>query len=443
MNSYEIVSEKYHALEPSHSCGLAGGFLGCLGFGNSSFLVHGSSGCGFAMRYGLAQHWKSFIPCPVTNLHERDVIFGSTKLLREGIDKIEKIHTSDILFVLTSCSSEIIGDDIEEVVLEESVNRNKKIIAVQVGGVSGNIFDGYNDYLYKVIKDFDERFKAGCREDTSAEKLKQIDIFGIIPLYDMFFRGDMAELKRTLLRMGVEVNSFMSGECSVESMNRLFHSDLAVSVSGRIGHKALQKLKRTNGISTHEFGIAPIGFKYTKQFFEKIASILNIDSNFITKILEEEELGARKKMLRGFDFSKVMFTSGRAAIIGEPSRSIALANFLINELGMKPVMIAFTSKVTNDELVELDDILKVRSNKTVVLIEEDTYLIRKCLLENNPNIVFGRSIDRLKELDKTAHITWQFPSTDRLVIYDRPYLGFNGIISIVDDVVNAFSKIWY
>lgn len=446
MKSYDVVSEKYSAFEPSLPCGLAGGLLGSLGLKDCSFLVHGSSGCGFAMRYGLSQHWKSFIPCPVTSLHERDVIFGGTSLLKKGIEQIEKIHTSEILFILTSCSSEIIGDDLEEVALEETEKRNKKVVAVEVGGATGNIFDGYNDFIYKLIKDFQERFldnEEPCPGDAAGGQPKQVDIMGIIPLYDMFFRGDMAELRRMLHRLGIHVNSFLSGDCSVESMKRMFQSDLVVSISSRIGYKAMQKLKRVSGLSTHQFRIAPIGFEYTMKFLREIAELLGIDADTTSKVLEEEETIARKKMLRGFDFSKVMFTSGRAAIIGEPSRTIALTNFLLNELGMRSTMIAFTSKVNDEELEELDRVLKLRNNRAKVLIGEDNYLIRKCLLESSPNIVFGRSIDRLKELDKTAYITWQFPSTNRLIIYDKPYLGFNGVVSIVDDIVNGFSNIWY
>nr|WP_092074067.1 nitrogenase component 1 [Dendrosporobacter quercicolus]NSL47780.1 hypothetical protein [Dendrosporobacter quercicolus DSM 1736]SDM76610.1 light-independent protochlorophyllide reductase, B subunit [Dendrosporobacter quercicolus] len=443
MKSYEIVSEKYYAIEPSHSCGLSGGFLGTLGFSNSSLLVHGSSGCGFAMRYGLSQHWKSFIPCPVTSFHERDVIFGGVKLLKQGIEKIERVNTSDILFILTTCSSEIIGDDLEEVAIQESEDRNKKVIVVEVGGASGNTFDGYNDFLYKVVKDFNERFWYPGKNEYKKNDKKQIDILGLIPLYDMFFRGDMKEIKRVLQRFDINVNSFFTGDCSVDKVQQMFHSDLIISMSNLIGKKTINKLKKVTQALTHQFSIAPIGFDYTKEFFLKIGSLLNVDRELIKSVLEEEELKARKQMLRGFDFSKVMFTSGRVAIIGEPSRTIALTNFLLNELGMKSVIIAFTSKVQEYELEILDQILKVRDNRATVLIKEDNYLIRQLLSETKPNLVFGRSIDRLKDLKKTAHITWQFPATNRLVIYDKPYLGFTGTVSIVDDIVNAFSSLWY
>ena len=62
---------------------------------------------------------------------------------------------------------------------------------------------------------------------------------------------------------------------------------------------------------------------------------------------------------------------------------------------------------------------------------------------SKPNLVFGRSIDRIADLSNTAHITWTFPSSNRFIVYDKPYLGYNGVVSIVDDIINAFSNIWY
>lgn len=444
--NYELVSENYEVFEPAFSCGLAGGFLASLGFDGGSFLVHGSSGCAFGMRYGLAQHWKSFIPCPVTGLHERDVIFGGTNLLRKGIERIEKIHESDILFILTSCSAEIIGDDLEEIALETSEKYNKKVIVIEVGGATGKLIDGYNEFLYKVIKDFQEKYLEDSEEeaiDTDSHEQKYIDIIGIIPLYDMFFRGNMTELKRLVEKMGVRVNSFFCGECNVETTQNMMHSDLAVSLSNNIGKKALSRLKKFSGVRTKHFQVAPIGYKYTKLLLRSIAETLELDMEMLERMLEEEEAEARKKMLRGFDFSKVMFTSARVAIIGETSLVLGLANFLLNELGIRSAMFAFLNEVTDEEMEELNLILNGRNNHAKVLVEQDNYLIRKTLLETRPNLIFGRSIDRLAELENAVHITWQFPATNRLVVYDKPYFGFNGVVSIVDDIINGFSNIWY
>jgi len=444
MDSYEIVSEAFHAVEPAISCGLAGGFLGTLGFDDSSRLVHGCSGCGFAMRYGLSQHWKSFIPCPVTSLHENDVIFGGEKLLKKGIEDVEKIYPSEVLFILTSCATEIIGDDIESVVLDEAERRSKRIVAIDVGGASGDILDGYNRFLYKTISTIyppllDET--DGC--SSHSRNNPQIDILGIIPFFDMFFRGDMQELKRVFDAIGIRVNSFFTGQCSIETMRRSLTSDLAVSLNKNIGERALKIIRRYTNIRTDSFNVVPIGFEYSRSFFFSVSEMLGLNLRKVSGVLDREEEKARETMIRGFDFAKVMYNSGRVAIIGETSWVLGLTNFLLNEVGMRSTLIALTNNATSKDMSELDRILNVRNNQAKVLINQDNYLVRKYLSESQPNIVFGRSIDRIKELENTVYITWQFPSTNRFILFDRPYLGYRGIGTILDDIVNGFSSIWY
>lgn len=441
MNNIEIISEEYHAREPTWSCGLSGGFLGALGFDDSSLLVHGSSGCGFAMRYGLSQHWKSFIPCPVTSLHEEDVIFGGSDLLERAIAQHVKIYSSEVLFLLTSCSAEIIGEDIFKAAEIASEKYGRQIVGVDVGGASGNTYGGYNNFLVRVV---DQLYPAQAdRREPDPGSPPQIDVMGIIPYYDMFWRGDIREVKRICRIIGVNVNSVLSGGCSLETVRNAVNTQLTVSVNANIGGRALRRLKNRRLGRVMTCPAAPIGFRYTRKFLMDVAAAVGIDPESIEARITAEERTAREVMLRGFDFSKVMFTAGRVAVVGDPARALPLTDFLVNDLGMRCVLVAFTSEVTEKELEELSMILSLRNNRAKVLVEQDNYLIRKEISDAEPNIVFGRSIDRIAHMTKTVFITWQFPSTDRLVVYDRPYLGYKGIASIVDDVINGFSRIWY
>lgn len=437
----DIVSHAFHAREPSWSCGLSGGFLGALGFDNSSLLVHGSSGCGFAMRYGLSQHWKSFIPCPVTSLHEEDVIFGGGELLERAIEKHVEIYPSEVLFLLTSCSAEIIGEDLHKAAQTAGEKYRQKVVGVDVGGASGNTFSGYNSFLVKVV---DHLYPSkDDRREPEPGTPPQIDVMGILPYWDMFWRGDIKEVKRMCRAIGVRVNSVLSGDCSLESVRNSVNTQLTVSLNHNIGGRALRRLKSRRLGKVLTCTGAPIGFRYTRKFLCEMAEAVGLDAKAVASAIDAEERTAREVMLRGFDFSKVMFTAGRAALVGDPARVVPLADFLVNDLGLRCVLIAFTSSVTETQLQELSCILGSRNRNVKVLVEQDNYLIRKEISESSANIVFGRSIDRIADMTKTVFITWQFPSTDKFVVYDRPYLGYKGIASIVDDIINGFSRIWY
>lgn len=436
-----LIDEKHAAREPAWSCGLSGAFLGALGFDNASWLVHGSSGCGFAMRYGLSPHWKSFIPCPVTSLQEDGVIFGGKDVLANGIDRIERINRSDVLFVLTACSAEIIGDDVQAAVTAASRRHAKPVVAVESGGATGNTIDGYSNFVLRTVEALypPGEPRSARRQDASP----RVDVTGVIPYFDMFWRGDLREVKRILARVDVEVNSMLSGQVSLRSLARSGQTDLTLTLNKHVGLRALLRLKNRRGARIHVAPVAPIGIELTRRWVEDVLSALGIASDDRLKRLREEEAVARSMMLRGFDFSKVMFSSGRAAIIGESSRAIALTHFLANELGMRAVLVALTNRPDEAELQLLDATLGKRSNRARVLVDQDGETVRRQLVEARPNLVFGRSTDRITDLPKTAFVTWQFPATDRLVVYDRPYLGFKGVASIVDDIINAFSRLWY
>jgi nitrogenase molybdenum-iron protein beta chain len=442
VDTIQLVDEQHAAREPAWSCGLSGAFVGALGFEDSSLLVHGSSGCGFAMRYGLSPHWKSFIPCPVTSLQEDGVIFGGREQLESGIARVEAVNQSDVLFLLTACAAEIIGEDVQAAAAKASRQFEKPVVAVDSGGATGNTVDGYNNFILRTVETLYPPAVKGERTPRTPGQKPRIDVTGIIPYYDMFWRGDIGEIRRVFGTVGVELNSVLSGAVSLTTLARANETDLTVTLNKHVGVRALHRIKRRGG-PIHVARVAPIGIELTTALVEDVLSALGLATDERLGALRAEAETAREIMLRGFDFSKVMITSGRAAIIGESSRAIALTNFLLNELGMRSTLVALTNRPDEGELELLERILKKRGNRARVLVDQDGETVRRQLVETRPNIVFGRSTDRVVELPKTAFITWQFPATDRFVVYDRPYLGYKGVASIVDDVINAFSRLWY
>lgn len=438
MSSLNIISENNNVFEPSASCALSGVFLGANSFKNSSLFVHASSGCGFAMRYGLGQHWKSFMVCPVSSMCDDNIIFGSKKLLSDSLEKFLKIHDSEVVFVGTGCSASIIGEDYISVTEHFSKKYNKPIVFIDSGGLTGDLVRGYDVFLTNVTKYFSD---AHIEYDFS----ESIDICGIIPMYDIFWRGNISELKRLFSILDIKINSFYTGDVGFNEIQKIYYSNLVVSINYLVGKRTLSLLKNKFDVSVEQHSYYPIGINNTVRFLESICSKLGKNDMYKEIILHEKNI-AQKTIKRGFDFSKVMFSSGRFALIGDATKIIPMTDFLLNELGMQCVMIAFTNKVSENILLDLETVLKngcLNLQNIVVLNGEDNHFIRKMLNELQPNVVFGRSIDRTLNDKKVVHVTWHFPASDNFLVYDRPIIGFKGVTSIVDYIVNGFCKIWY
>lgn len=266
---------------------------------------------------------------------------------------------------------------------------------------------------------------------------------GIIPRYHMFWRGDTKEISTLIKKFfNIESTPLLYDKMTYDEMNKISSQDIYLSVNSRIGRKTAKQLTKKTGCKYYLAPYAPIGIKYTSRFLQDIAKLLQTDRKKFDHQLQLEIETTRGRLLRGFDFAKVMYASTKIAVIGEPSQTVPLIDFFTNEIGITPVLVAFTETAEDEELKELEDVLAIRKIAVSVLNHQDNSLVKEYIIRTGANLVFGRSLDRISGTN-IVHITWQFPGSDHLVVYDRPILGFHGAISLVDYVINGFSAKWY
>lgn len=426
-NKYPVI----YAKKPLHSCSLGGAFIGSQGIINSDFIIHGSSGCAFSMKYGLAQHWKSFIPAPITNLCEDSLVFGSSSLLEKSLTEFIKNSSSEVTFVFSTCSSEIIGEDYSSICQKISNEYNKDIIFVETGGSNGLLY-GYDSFICSLLQNYINKRKSINKQ--------QIDILGIVPLYNMYWKGDMKELSNLLNLLDLNIHSFIANDINIKKIKEINDNNLIISIDKSICRRTINYLKKQN-YDIFESKFAPIGFKYTRQFLQDIIGVLNLKYQYI-KNIQEKETNTHKKLLNGYDFSKVIFQSAKCAVIGTVYYVIPLVEFLVNHLGITCKMVAFTDYADDSAISELQNIFNDKRYDTLVINNQDDYYIHKELQTLNLNLVFGRSLDRINT--EIVHITWQFPSSDNYIFNEQSTIfGYNGIINITDTIIKEFYKKCY
>ena len=79
---------------------------------NCLILVHGPRGCVYHINYILGMRGDRPSEVYTTALDEHDVIFGSEDRLREAIEYLDRALCPELIFVLSCCASEIIGEDV-------------------------------------------------------------------------------------------------------------------------------------------------------------------------------------------------------------------------------------------------------------------------------------------------------------------------------------------
>jgi nitrogenase molybdenum-iron protein beta chain len=176
--------------QPRHYCTL-GAQQSVIAIKGAMPILHSGPGCGVKLFRGLSTDsgyqgtgysGGGVIPC--TNSTEKEVVFGGSKRLKEVIDGTLKVLKGDLFVVLTGCTSDIVGDDIGQIVGEYKKN-GVPIVFAETGGFKGTNFKGHELVLKAIIDQF-----IGDRKPKIKKNL--VNVFASVPFQDSFWAGNLS-----------------------------------------------------------------------------------------------------------------------------------------------------------------------------------------------------------------------------------------------------------
>lgn len=189
------------------SCALGGALTTIAGIPRVVPIVHASGGCAAALSgtYNLASGYRGTGYCggtmiPTTNISENHIVFGGEERLEEQIENSLEILDGDLFIVVTGCQVEIIGDDAVNVARRF---RDRNVIGANTPGFLGNTFQGYDAVLNAIISE--------VIEASEEKEEKVVNILGVVPGHDVFYRGNLDEIVRLLSKIGVKQIPFWNG----------------------------------------------------------------------------------------------------------------------------------------------------------------------------------------------------------------------------------------
>ena len=179
-------------------------------------IFHAGPGCAMQTTYGeqgqsgnKEHSFVAGVSLPSSNMLEKEVVFGGLDKLRTTIQGSIDIIDADAYFILTGCTAGIIGDDIVSVA-EEFRSKGYPVYAIETPGFNGNSDLGYEAAWDALIDNI--------VEEGLERKDNLVNIFGITPVHDSFWSGNLEEVKRILTKLGLEVNTFFTDHQGIESV---------------------------------------------------------------------------------------------------------------------------------------------------------------------------------------------------------------------------------
>jgi light-independent protochlorophyllide reductase B subunit len=345
---------------PRGTCKLFGAIKALSTIKNSVILVHGPKGCVYHINYILGMRGDRPSEIYTTSLDEHDVIFGAEQKLRDAIGDLDRTLRPELMFVLSCCTSCIIGEDVGSAV--QDTRTDSRAIAISAGGFEGDFHEGYSETLCQIVEQLVRK--------TGTIKPRTVNLIGMLRA-----GPDLAELRRMLGMIDVKVNAVLTADATREDLERLGEAALNVVLcepSGKDAAVLLQDLCGTPYIIEE----IPIGCHSAIRFLERVAETLGIPAP--VSLPDGQDLLPDISYLR----------HRHIAIISGPTRAVSMTRFLA-EYGVVPqlVMVDFDSSVQ-------EKITSLIHPAGEVLIEPHHELIVQKLKDHAIDLLIGGMLEQ-------------------------------------------------
>ena len=418
---------------PRFSCMLGGALATLTSLPRVIPIIHGAQGCGgqLTQSYGyggyLGAGYCGGASLPSSNVSEKEIIFGGADRLKKEIESAYEVMDGDLFAVVTSCMTDLIGDDVEAVISEAEFS-GVPLIYVDTGGFKGNSYYGYDAVLQGLFEQF---IPVQSEKDE-----KQVNLLGLVPAYDPFFRGDLEEIRRILGLLGIKAVTLLTPDQTIEDVKSAGKSALNIVFSSVYGINTAESAKKKHGID------------YVVENLPK----LGIDSEIVESAVSKEVYRYYQYVDRASDVIADTDFQNYAIVINNATQALPYALYLDNEIGWLPEYVFITDELNDKQ----KDIIRERfdaetfENRPELIFETDTSKIQQYVTQNRPQFspdtyydtlspvfVLGSTIDRkLSQVLGGNYLNTSFPVISRLIT-NHTYAGFNGGLSLLEDLTTV------
>ena len=390
-------------------------------------ILHSGPGCGMQTTAATTvSNELGGIMVPCSNMLEKEVVFGGVEKLRTTIKGAIEVMDAEVYIVLTGCSAGVIGDDVESVA-KEFREKGYEVYAIDTPGFQGNTELGYEVIWNNLIDQY-------IKPEKKDEKL--VNLFGIIPGLDKFYRGNLEELSRLLRKLGLKVNNFFVDGQGVDNVKNSSAAALNIIVHPWLFNGPAKKYEEKFGVPSLRIPGLPIGDTDTTAFILAVANALNMDKELVNSVIKEE----KEYLYRYLEHGTGILGWKRLAVVGDSNSVIGLTRYLANDYSIIPKLAIVTEPLFRKE--DKDRITKQLSTLTYceapdIYYEYDQFEIDGIIRSgkyDDVTLFLGSSNDReaASYLD-TMFYEVTFPITSRF-IFNKTIAGYRGSLSIIEDI---------
>ncbi len=433
---HEIKERSALTINPAKTCQPVGAMYAALGIHKCLPHSHGSQGCCAYHRSALTRHYKEPVMAGTSSFTEGASVFGGQSNLIQAIHNMFTIYDPEVIAIHTTCLSETIGDDVNQIVTKAredgKVPEGKFIIDASTPSYVGSHVTGFSNMVKAMVDRVAQN--SGNKEKT----------VNVIPGY--VEPSDMEEIKRLLTLMKVpsivfpdtsytlngpqtgKHKMYPDGGTTVDELMEAGDSQATIAL-GRLASGAAARALDTKCKVPCEILDLPIGFQATDRFIEALTNIAGVH-------VPDTITNERGQLIDIITDMHQYFYQKKVAIAGDPDQVISLVEFLIS-LDMHPVHIVTGTpgKKFEKRIKELTNDLPYEVN---VKATGDMFLLHQWIKNEPVDVLIGNTYMKYIARDEDIPlIRFGFPILDRIGHSYFPTVGYRGGIRLLENISNA------
>lgn len=432
----EVAERKALAVNPAKTCQPIGAMYAALGIHGCLPHSHGSQGCCAYHRSTLTRHYKEPIPAATSSFTEGASVFGGQANLLQAINNIFSVYEPEVIAVHTTCLSETIGDDLNQIITKArkdgKIPEDKDMLGASTPSYVGSHVTGFSNMVKSMASTFAK---------NTGERNGRVNI---IPGW--VEPADMEEIKRLAALMGVDITLFpdtsgvlngpLSGEYHMFPKGGVTVDELR-DTGNAMGTMALGEWCSADAARWLDSNCKvpctvldmPFGLKATDRFIDTLRIIAG------TSVADAvaHERGQLVDMISDMH----QYTFGRkVALWGDPDQLISMCEFLVS-MDMWPVHVVTGTPGKRFE-ARIKEIAAELPFDINVKAGGDMFLLHQWVKNEPVDLLMGNSYGKYIARDEdTPLIRWGFPILDRVGHQYFPTVGYKGGLRLLEKMLGA------
>jgi nitrogenase molybdenum-iron protein alpha/beta subunit len=417
--------------DPYLRCALYGAAQAALGVKGCCVLAHSPQGCfqlvGSAFGWQDADYTETVTLC--TKLCEDEIVFGGEGVLTRTIREAQESLDIPVMFIVTACGPEIVGDDIVAVADSLRSEVDFPIVPISSAGFRGDQNYGTDIALQAIL---DHLVPSG----NGQQKIPgSVCLVAPHANANPTWMGDLAWVQSILVELGAKKVMTLTHNTLLSEFESLPQFEGCLLLSHDAGQSVVDILRERYGISQWCQDLPlPVGFTNTRNWLLALAEQLGVVEAAKHIIAQGEDMVVKACRRKGLEQSAMHRAT--AAIVADATVGIPLLRFITEDLEMIPKLVCLRSGQTGTENMLKQEIQSLNLEVNTKM-NCDVYQTKTSLAEVKPEMVLGSNIERhaVEELD-IPYVFRLVTPVSKFRMTDRAYWGYTGILNLIEIMQN-------